>query len=59
LIALYRRFTSLDRPDRRLVLEAASLMALVWMDLIRFGGQLGCAVFVVRSSFFFSYSKKK
>jgi hypothetical protein len=29
VIALYRRFTSLDRPDRRLVLEAASLMAFV------------------------------
>jgi hypothetical protein len=33
VIALYRRFTSLDRSDRRLVLEAASLMALVWTGL--------------------------
>jgi hypothetical protein len=33
VIALYRRFTSLDRLDRRLVLEAASLMALVWIGL--------------------------
>ena len=33
MIALSRRFTSLDRSDRRLVLEAASLMALVWIGL--------------------------
>lgn len=33
MIALYRRFASLDRPDRRLVVEAASLMALVWTGL--------------------------
>jgi len=33
LIALCRRFTSLDRSDRRRVLEAASLMALVWTGL--------------------------
>jgi hypothetical protein len=33
VIALYHRFTSLDRSDRRLVLEAASLMALVWTGL--------------------------
>ena len=33
MIALFRRFTSLDRSDRRLVLEAASLMALVWAGL--------------------------
>jgi hypothetical protein len=32
-MALYRRFTSLDRSHRRLVLEAASLMAIVWTGL--------------------------
>ena len=31
----------------------------VGMDLIRFGGQLGYGVFVVRSSFFFSSSNRK
>jgi transglutaminase superfamily protein len=38
VIALCRRFTSLDRSDRHLVLEAASLMALVWtgLRLLRF-----------------------
>jgi transglutaminase superfamily protein len=38
VIAIYRRFASLDRLDRRLVLEAASLMALVWtgLRLLRF-----------------------
>ena len=33
MIALCRRFTSLERSDRRRVLEAASLMALVWTGL--------------------------
>jgi hypothetical protein len=33
VIALFCRFTSLDRSDRRLVLEAAWLMALVWTGL--------------------------
>ncbi|HUE89813.1 MAG TPA: lasso peptide biosynthesis B2 protein [Vicinamibacterales bacterium] len=33
MIALYQRFTSLDRSNRRLVLETASLMALVWAGL--------------------------
>jgi hypothetical protein len=33
VIALYRRFTSLDHSDRRLVLEAASLIALIWTGL--------------------------
>jgi hypothetical protein len=33
VIALYRRFASLERSDRRLVLEAASLMAIVWIGL--------------------------
>ena len=33
MIALYRTFTSLDRSDRRLVLEAISLMGLVWIGL--------------------------
>jgi hypothetical protein len=33
LIALFCRFASLDRSGRRLVLEAASLMALVWTGL--------------------------
>jgi hypothetical protein len=33
LIALFRRFKSLGRSDRRLVLEAASMMALVWIGL--------------------------
>jgi len=38
VIALYRRFTSLDRSDRRLLLETASLMALAWtgLRLLRF-----------------------
>jgi hypothetical protein len=38
VIALYRRFTSLDRSHRPLVLEAASLMVLVWtgLHLLRF-----------------------
>jgi hypothetical protein len=38
VIALYRRFASLDRRDRRLVVEAASVMALVWtgLRLLRF-----------------------
>lgn len=38
MIALYRRFAALDRSDRRLVLEAASLTALVWagLRLLRF-----------------------
>jgi hypothetical protein len=38
VIALFCRFRSLDRSDRRLVLEAASLMAFVWIGLrlIRF-----------------------
>jgi hypothetical protein len=33
VIALFRRFRSLDRADRHLVLEAASLIALVWIGL--------------------------
>jgi hypothetical protein len=33
VIALYLRFKSLDRPARRLVLEAASLMAFAWIGL--------------------------
>jgi hypothetical protein len=33
VIALSRRFASLDRADRRLVIEAAFLMALVWTGL--------------------------
>ena len=33
MISLYRKFTSLDRSDRRLVLEAASLMTFVWAGL--------------------------
>ena len=33
MIALYYGFRSLDRPARRLVLEAASLLALVWTGL--------------------------
>lgn len=33
MIAMYRRLTSLDRSDRRLVLEAASLLTLVWIGL--------------------------
>jgi hypothetical protein len=38
MTTLYRRFTSLDRSDRRLVLQAATLMALVWtgLRLLRF-----------------------
>ena len=38
MIALYRRFTSLDQSDRRLLLQAASLIALVWtgLRLLRF-----------------------
>jgi Transglutaminase-like superfamily len=38
VIALCRRFTSLDPADRRLLLEAASWMALVWtgLRLLRF-----------------------
>ena len=38
MIALYRKFTSLDRLDRRLVLEAAAVMAFVWtgLRLLRF-----------------------
>jgi hypothetical protein len=38
VIAAYRSFTALDRADRRLVLEAAVLMALAWtgLRLLRF-----------------------
>ena len=38
MTTLYRRFTSLDQADRGLVLQAASLMALVWtgLRLLRF-----------------------
>ena len=38
MIALYRKFATLDRMDRRLVVEAASVMALVWtgLRLLRF-----------------------
>jgi hypothetical protein len=38
MTTLYRRFRSLDQPDRRLVLRAAALMALVWtgLRLLRF-----------------------
>jgi hexokinase len=33
MIALYRRFVSLERSERRLVVEAAALMAIVWAGL--------------------------
>jgi len=33
VIAAYRSFTALDRADRRLVLEAAVLIALAWTGL--------------------------
>lgn len=33
MIAAYRSFTALDRADRRLVLEAAGLIALAWTGL--------------------------
>jgi len=33
MIALWRKFFSLARSDRRLVVEAAALMALVWTGL--------------------------
>lgn len=33
MIALYRRFSSLDRLDRRLLLEATALMAFAWTGL--------------------------
>jgi Transglutaminase-like superfamily len=33
MIALYRRFTALERSQRRLVVEAAALMAIVWIGL--------------------------